>query len=92
MRTATLEIDTDSGAGYLRMRELRVAHTQVIQEWPLLAVDYSAKGAVVGVEAVGFENFDVVKLLKLARVSNADQFAAQYRLRVTTKRRELAVA
>ena len=70
MRTATLEIDLESGAGYLRLRDLRVAKTEVIQDWPLLAVDYSATGVVIGVESVGDETFDLHKLLKSARVAN----------------------
>lgn len=90
MRTATLEIDLDSGAGYLRLRDLRVTRTEVIHDWPLLAVDFSATGVVIGVEAVGSEAFDLQKMLKAAQIPKGA--AADYRLKVVTKRRELATA
>ena len=58
-----------SGAYYLALREdLKVARTEVRQEWPLVAVDYSAEGTAIGIEAVGFEGLDLGLVFETAQL------------------------
>lgn len=62
-----IRVCTESGAVYLGVREhLKVARTEVVQQWPLLAVDYSKTGAVVGVESVGANEIRLQSMLNAA--------------------------
>ena len=61
-----LEVNPKTQACYLRVSKRKVAHTEVIREWPLLAVDRSADGRVVGVESVGGKGVSVMELIRAA--------------------------
>jgi hypothetical protein len=65
-----IRIDTKSGGVYLGLREhLRAARTEVKQEWPLVAVDYSRSGQLIGIEAVGMPEINIGEVLRIAGVT-----------------------
>jgi hypothetical protein len=66
--TVEVKLDTGTpGAIYVQLRQgLKVAKTVVRQQWPLVAVDYSADGRVIGIEAVGHASFTLNALFRVA--------------------------
>ena len=64
--TLQLEVSGLSRACYLRFSDLKVKKTEVLREWPLLAVDRAANGSVVGVESVGGDGFNLGEMLRAA--------------------------
>lgn len=76
-----VEVDTMAQALYVYFqRGVKVARTVVQNQWPLVAVDLDRKGAVIGVEACGVEEFTLLPLLHIARVKAPSQMinAARY--------------
>lgn len=49
-----IEIDLEWDAAYVTLSKQRVAHTRVIADWPLVAMDLDSDGKPVGLEVVGF--------------------------------------
>ena len=67
--TLTIRIDTDSGGVYLGLREdLKAARTEIRQQWPLVAVDFSKNGTFIGIEAVGMA-INIGEICRIAKVS-----------------------
>jgi hypothetical protein len=88
-----MEVAPKSSACYLRFNKLKVAKTEVLREWPLLAVDRSASGAVVGVESVGGDGFKLLEMLKAAGFKISAASLGNLNLNVTqAETRELATA
>ncbi len=68
-QTLTIRIDTDSGGVYLGLREdLKAVRTEVRQQWPLVAVDFSKNGTLIGVEAVGMAAVNIGEICRIAKV------------------------
>jgi|GEM_PF-4769709 len=66
----TIRVCTASGAIYLGLREhLKVARTDVRQNWPLVAVDLARDGRVIGIECVGAAGLKLDVILKQAGVT-----------------------
>ena len=68
--TLDIRIDAQSGGVYLGLREhLRAARTEVKQEWPLVAVDYSRSGQLIGIEAVGMSEINIAEVMRIAGIT-----------------------
>jgi len=64
-----VELDADAGAVYVRFKRARVARTVARPTRTMhLAVDLDARNAVIGIEAVGFDEFRLARLLRMAEV------------------------
>lgn len=64
-----VELDPEAGAVYVRFKRARVARTVVRPARTMhLAVDLDAQGEVIGVEAVGVDEFRLGRLLRMADV------------------------
>lgn len=64
-----VEIDSDSGAAYIRFKKrgIKVAKTKTIPSRSMhVAVDLDIHDEVIGIEFVGADEFNIVKLLKMA--------------------------
>jgi hypothetical protein len=69
-RGVTMRLDPESGGFYLGFRRhLKVARTVVKQKWPLVALDYSKTGRLIGIEAVGMES---IRFAEIARISGVE--------------------
>jgi hypothetical protein len=67
--TLRLTVCPGAGAFYLGLnRHLKVARTVVKREWPLVAVDFSETGKVVGIESVGMDDFSIGQICEIAGV------------------------
>ena len=65
----TVEVDTDAVAVYVRFKRAKIARTESRPaDEGNLAIDFDENGEVVGVEAIGFRNFNVRTLLAKAAV------------------------
>ena len=77
----SVEVDIEAAAVYVRFRRAKVART-IARPAPKLhlAVDVDARGAVIGVEAVGVKEIQVGRLLKMAAVQapNVDFSQVRY--------------
>ncbi|MBI4660186.1 MAG: hypothetical protein HY735_15205 [Verrucomicrobia bacterium] len=64
-----VEVDSEAATVYVRFRRAKVART-IPRPAPRmhLAVDVDARGAVIGVEAVGIKEIQIGRLLKMAAV------------------------
>jgi uncharacterized protein YuzE len=66
----TVELDSDAHAAYVRFSKNRVKETRVITEDKcIVTIDLDARGDVVGVELVGVQEFNVGRLLELAKIT-----------------------
>jgi uncharacterized protein YuzE len=64
-----VELDSEAQAAYVRFSHHRVKQTRIVEEDKcVVTIDLDARGAVVGVELVGVEEFTVGRLLKLAGI------------------------
>ena len=63
-----VEIDNGAGAVYVRFQNKKVAKTLIQCEWPHVAIDLDSKGEVIGVEALGMNEFTIRAILVKARV------------------------
>ncbi len=91
--TLAVEVDPKSHAAYLRVAKLKVARTEVLREWPLLSVDRSADGRVVGVESVGGKGFNLLEMLRAAGFRVSATMLGKLNVNVeTTEKREMACA
>ena len=64
-----IEFDPDAGAVYVRFKRARVARTVARPSRTMhLAVDLDSQGEVIGIEAVGVDEFRLGKLLRMADV------------------------
>ena len=64
-----VELDADAGAVYVRFKRARVARTVARPARSMhLAVDLDAKNEVIGIEAIGFDEFRLSRLLRMADV------------------------
>lgn len=67
--TLNIRIDTTSGGVYLGLREhLKAARTEVKQQWPLVAADFSRTGELIGIEAVGMPEINLGEIMRIAGV------------------------
>ena len=65
-----VELDPEAGAVYVRFKRARVARTVARPaRFMHLAVDLDAKGEVIGIEAVGIDEFRLTTLLRMADVT-----------------------
>ena len=87
----TVHLDVNSGGIYLQLNEPRkVVRTLVKQKWPLVAVDFSEEGGIVGIEAVGMENPTIAEIAKIVGIRfKAREIGAA---RIGTQRPELVSA
>ena len=77
-----VELDSEAGAVYVRFKRTRVARTIARPARTMhLAVDLDARGEVIGIEAVGFDEFRLDQLLRLADVHAPQVDLAQTRFR-----------
>lgn len=64
-----VELDPEAGAVYVRFKRGRVARTVARPARAIhLAVDLDSEGEVIGIEAVGLEEFRIGRLLRMADV------------------------
>lgn len=77
-----VELDADAGAVYVRFKRARVARTVARPARTMhLAVDLDIKGQVIGIEAVGFDEFRLGRLLRMADVTAPDVDLSEARFR-----------
>src|SRR4051812_19770236 len=68
-----VEIDTEAGAAYIRLRQAAVTRTgSYPSDLGLVMLDYNAAGEVVGIEVIGQREFSIRELLKLVPVQAAE--------------------
>lgn len=80
-----VELDADAGAVYVRFKRARVARTVSRPARSMhLAVDLDARNEVIGIEAIGFDEFRLAKLLRLADVEAPRVDLAEARFRPVT--------
>jgi uncharacterized protein YuzE len=66
----TIEVDSNVKAVYIRFKRASVAKTiPQPSDTGSIAIDLDSKGDVIGIEAIGFSNFSLKGLFKLARVN-----------------------
>jgi uncharacterized protein YuzE len=59
-----VEIDTEAGAAYVRVRDGRIAKTVVQRDTgPIVTVDLDKDGNVLGIEFIGVKEFTIDSLL-----------------------------
>lgn len=64
-----VEIDTEFDAVYVRFKRAKVVRTVAQPSKTMhVALDLDAKGEVIGIEAVGADEFSIQTMLKLAKV------------------------
>jgi uncharacterized protein YuzE len=79
--TLTIRMDPQSGGIYFGLREnLPFGRTEVVQSWPLVAVDWSKNGEVMGIEAVGHSCVTIENILKTANIHLPAKTIAQAEL------------
>ena len=79
-RAPSVEIDTQASAVYVRFKKTAVAKTvQQATDLMHLAIDFDAKGDVVGIEAVGMDTFNIESIMKQARVEAPKSLVARTR-------------
>ncbi len=80
-RPPTIEVDSEACAIYIRFRHARVART-IPRETPgmHLAVDVDDKGAVIGIEAIGFKEMSLEAFLERADVQAPNINLSQARI------------
>lgn len=77
-RSATVEIDTEAAAAYVRFRRAKVARTvRHSSKWPIVTIDLDARGEVIGVEFIGVKRFDLAYRLKQVPVTASAESVAQ---------------
>lgn len=74
-----VEIDPQAGAVYIRFNRHKVARTDVRQEWPHIAVDFSKSNEVIGIEAIGMDEFTITTILKKADIDFSKPLAQRAR-------------
>jgi uncharacterized protein YuzE len=68
-RPPTIEIDSDARAAYVRFSNNPVASTEPVEiDDVIITVDLDSTQQVVGVELVGVEEFNIVKLAERAHI------------------------
>lgn len=86
-------MDAVAHASYLTVKEGKVAKTEVLREWPLLAVDRARDGSVIGVESVGGGGANLLEMLRAAGFRVSAQLLGRLRVNATTaESRELVSA
>ena len=71
-RPPIIEIDPKCGAVYVRFRDRKVAKTfERGSDDMIVTIDVDKSGEVVGIEGVGFDEFTLSGLLKVANFSKA---------------------
>ena len=79
-RAPSVEVDTQASAVYVRFKKTAVAKTvQEATHLMHLAIDFDAKGEVVGIEAVGMETFNIESIMKQAGVEAPKSLVARTR-------------
>jgi len=65
-----VEIDNGAGAVYVRFRpsKTKIAKTILQSEWPHVTIDLDAAGEVIGVEALGMNEFTIRAILMKAKL------------------------
>ena|ERR1017187_6937160 len=77
-----VELDAEAGAVYVRFKRAHVARTVSRPARTMhLAVDLDARGEVIGIEAVGFDEFRLARLLRMADVQAPEVDLAEARFR-----------
>ena len=77
-----VEVDPEAGAVYVRFKRARVARTVSRPARTMhLAVDLDAQGEVIGIEAVGVDEFRLSRLLRMADVEAPRVDLAEARFR-----------
>jgi uncharacterized protein YuzE len=63
----TVEIDSEVGAAYVRLKDGKVARTVVHRDdGPIVTIDLDSDGNVLGIEFIGVDDFTIDSLLKKA--------------------------
>ena|SRR5271157_2375201 len=77
-----VELDAEAGAVYVRFKRGRIARTVARPARTMhVAVDLDAQGQVIGIEAVGIDEFRLAQLLRLADVEAPRVDLAEARFR-----------
>ncbi|HXP60099.1 MAG TPA: DUF2283 domain-containing protein [Dongiaceae bacterium] len=77
-----VEIDPEAGAVYVRFKRGRIARTVARPARSMhLAVDLDSQGEVIGIEAVGIDEFRLTQLLRMADVQAPHVDLAEARFR-----------
>src|ERR1700735_2546218 len=64
-----VEIDNGAGAVYVRFQSRAVVKKTLVQsDWPLVTIDLDVRGNVIGVEALGMNEFTITAILHRAKV------------------------
>src|SRR2546430_13986170 len=68
-----VEIDTEATAAYIRLRDGKVARTEpYASEKGFVMLDFDADGNVIGIEAVGQQEFSIRELIKQVPVQASE--------------------
>jgi uncharacterized protein YuzE len=86
LKPPIVEFDPEAGAIYIRFGKRKIAET-VEKECShmVLTVDLDRSGGVVGVEAIGFTEFTLAKLLKAANIRSEGIDFARARFRGSSR-------
>ncbi|MDZ4403632.1 DUF2283 domain-containing protein [Prosthecobacter sp.] len=90
----TVEIDFDSHAAYVRFKSGKVAKTIAKQTagGMHLAIDFDSRGEVIGIESIGFNEFNLSKVVAAAKVDAPNVDFSKAKIRSTPHREELCAA
>lgn len=77
-----VELDADAGAVYIRFKRAKIARTVIRPARSMhLAVDLDSRNEVIGIEAIGFDEFRLARLLRMADVEAPQVDLAEARFR-----------
>ena len=88
-----VEIDNGAGAVYVRFQnKAKVAKTVVQSHWPHIAIDLDGRGDVIGVEALGMNEFTITAILERAKIEAPAALTNRARYMPTKQARYTAAA
>jgi uncharacterized protein YuzE len=86
-----IEMDLSCGAAYIRFSNSKIARTvEQSISGPIVTVDLDKAGGVVGVEALFWDEFQIAKLLKIAKVDAPRVDFSRAKFRATPRHAEEA--
>jgi uncharacterized protein YuzE len=92
-KAPTVEFDPDASAAYVRFSNARVHRTlERCSDDMVITVDVDRSGNVVGIEAIGFREIVLHKILAMAQVTAPSVDFSRTTFRTTCSQREMAEA
>ena len=82
IQAPVVELDADVGVVYIRFQRAKRARTVIRPARSMhLAVDLDSRNEVIGIEAIGFDEFRLARLLRMADVEAPQVDLAEARFR-----------